>query len=138
MATDGLARKTAIVTRALEEVTMTVMTTAVWRAGSVFISNTNFMLKNCSKGGNCIKNCKECAGEGRSCKRREPGVMQLAKVMAMALPWFLGEGSQPSGEEVSISLGFALGLQTDQTRNVPVINALHIENYTSHVNAGFL
>jgi hypothetical protein len=50
------------------------------------------MPKNCGKGGNCIKNCKECAGEGRSCKRREPGAMQPEKVTAAALPWFLGEG----------------------------------------------
>jgi hypothetical protein len=51
---DGLARETAIVARALEEVTMTAMTTAMWRAGSVFISDANFMPKNCGKGGNYI------------------------------------------------------------------------------------
>jgi hypothetical protein len=37
VATDGLARETRIMARALEEVTTTAMTTAVWRAGSVFI-----------------------------------------------------------------------------------------------------
>jgi hypothetical protein len=57
-----------------------------------FFLNANFMPKNCGKGGNCIKNCKECAEEGRSCERREPGVMQPAKVTATASPWFLGEG----------------------------------------------
>ncbi len=87
-----MARETAIVARALEEVTMTAMRTAVWRAGSVFISNANFMPKNCGKGGNCINNRKKCAGVGRLCERREPGVMQPAKVTATASPWFLGEG----------------------------------------------
>jgi hypothetical protein len=50
------------------------------------------MPKTCGKGGNCVENCKECAREGRLCERREPGVMQPAKVTAMASPWFLGEG----------------------------------------------
>jgi hypothetical protein len=79
------------VARALEEVTTTAMTTTVWRAGSVFILNANFMPKNCGKEGNCIKIFKECAEEGCLCERKEPGVMQLAKVTAMALPWFLGK-----------------------------------------------
>ncbi len=89
---DGLARETAIVAKALEEVTTTAMTTAAWKVGSVFISNTNFMPRCCSKGGNWVENCAECASEGRLCERREPGKMQPAKVTATASPWFLGEG----------------------------------------------
>jgi hypothetical protein len=53
----------------------------------------NFECKfHAGKGGNCIKNCKECAGEGRLCKRREPGTMQQTKVTSTASPWFLGVG----------------------------------------------
>jgi hypothetical protein len=56
----------------------------------VLILNAIFMPIACSKEGNSIKNCKECAGEGRSCKRRETGTMQPAKVMATASPLFVG------------------------------------------------
>ncbi len=91
MATDGLAREIAIMAKAPEEVTTTAMTTAAWRVGSVFILNANFMPRCCGKGGKCLKYCKECANEERSCKRRVPGTMQLVKVRAMASPCFLGE-----------------------------------------------
>jgi hypothetical protein len=93
VATDGLARETAIVAKALEEVTTTVMTTDVWRVGSVLISNANFMPRCCGKGEKLHQNCGECAEEGRLCKRREPVTMQPTKVTAMASPWFLGVGS---------------------------------------------
>jgi hypothetical protein len=89
---DGLVRETAIVAKAPEEVTTTATTTTAWRVGSVFILNVNFMPRCCGKGGNRVKNCEECAGEGHSCKRREPRTMQMAKLTAMASPWFLGEG----------------------------------------------
>jgi hypothetical protein len=87
---DGLARETVIVAKASEEVTMIAMTTAAWRAGSVLILNANFMPRCCGKGQNYVKKCKECAGEGHSCKRREPGTMQQRKVAAMTSSWFLG------------------------------------------------
>ncbi len=51
MATDGLARETAIVAKAPEEVTMMAMITAACRVGSVFISNANFMPRCCGKKG---------------------------------------------------------------------------------------
>ncbi len=57
-----------------------VMMTAPWRVGSVLISNANSMPKKCGKGGNCIKNCKECAEEVRSCERKEPETMQPTKL----------------------------------------------------------
>jgi hypothetical protein len=92
MAMGGLSRETGIVTKAPEEVNTTAMTTTALRVGLVLILNVNFMLGACGKGGNSIKNCEECAGEGRSYERRETGTMQLAKVMATASPWFVGVG----------------------------------------------
>jgi hypothetical protein len=93
MAMGGLSRETAIVAKAPEEVNTTTVTTAAWRVGtSVLISNANFMPGACGEGRNCVKNGQECAREGRLCKRREPGTMQLAKVMATASPWFVGVG----------------------------------------------
>ncbi len=92
MATGGQSRETTIIANASEEVNATMMTTAAWRVGSVSISNANFMPGACGKGGNSIKNCNECAGEGCLCKRRETGTMQPAIVTATASPWFLGVG----------------------------------------------
>jgi hypothetical protein len=89
MVMGGLSRETTIVAKAPEEVNATAMTTAAWRVGSVLILNANFMPGACGEGENHVKNCEKCAGEGRSCKRREPGTMQLAKVTAMALTYDL-------------------------------------------------
>jgi hypothetical protein len=50
MATEGLSRDTATVTKALEEAKVTAMMTAAWRVGSVLILNANFMPKNCGEG----------------------------------------------------------------------------------------
>jgi hypothetical protein len=80
----------------------------------VLFLNANFMPRVCSKEGNSVKNCKECAGEGRSCKKRETGTMQLVKVTTTASPFFIGVVSYPSGKEVSVSLSSALRLWTDQ------------------------
>ncbi len=54
--------------------------------------NVNSCAEHAAKGKKLSKNCKECAGEGCSCNRRETGTMQPAKVMAMASPWFVGVG----------------------------------------------
>jgi hypothetical protein len=93
MAMSRLSKETMIIAKAPEEVNPTMMTTAMWRVGSVLILNTNFMPGACSEGGNHIKKCEVCAGEGRLCKRIELGTMQPAKVMAMAFPWFVCVGS---------------------------------------------
>ncbi len=38
-----------------------------------------FHAQKCGEGGNCIKNCKDCAGEVRLRERKEPGTMQPTK-----------------------------------------------------------
>jgi hypothetical protein len=93
MATDGLFRDTAIVAKAPKEVMAMAMIIATRRVGSVLISNANFTPRICGKGGNCVKNCKKCAGEGSL--KQEEGTRENAadEVTATASPWFLGVGS---------------------------------------------
>jgi hypothetical protein len=92
MVMDGLSRETMIVAKAPKEVMRTAMIIAARRVGSVLISNANFMPRICSEGGNCVKKCKECAGEGPL--EQEEGTRDNAadKVTATASPWFLGAG----------------------------------------------
>jgi hypothetical protein len=92
MAMDGLSRDTAIIAKASEEVMVMAMIIAARRVGSVLISNTNFMLRSCGKGGNCVKNCKECAGEGVLEQEEGTRDNEANKVTATASPWFLGVG----------------------------------------------
>ncbi len=92
MATDGLSRDTVIVAKAPEEVMATAMIIVMHRVGSVLISNANFMPRICGEGGNWVKNCEECAGEGAL--EQEEGTRDNAanEVTATASPWFLGAG----------------------------------------------
>ncbi len=62
MAMGRLSRDTAIRAKAPEEAKVTAMMMAEWR---VLILSANFIPKSCGIGENCIKNHKECAGEGR-------------------------------------------------------------------------
>jgi hypothetical protein len=89
---DRLSRDTSIIAKAPKEVMAMAMIIAARRVGSVLISNANFMPRSCGKGGNCVKNCKECAGEGAL--EQEEGTKDNAanKVTATASPWFLGMG----------------------------------------------
>ena len=80
MATVGLSRDTAIEAKAPEAAKVTAMMTAAWSVGSVLISNANFMPQHSGKGGECVKNRKECAGEVGSRERKEPGTMQMTKL----------------------------------------------------------
>jgi hypothetical protein len=75
-----------------EQVNATTITIAAWRVGSVLISNANCRPGECGKGGNHVKKYEECDGEGRSCKRKERGTMQLTKVAPMASAYFVGVG----------------------------------------------
>jgi hypothetical protein len=89
---DGLSRDTAIVAKALEEVMAMAMIIATCRVGSVLILNANFMPRICGEGGNCIKNCKECAGEGVLEREEERRDNAAGEVTATASQWFLGAG----------------------------------------------
>ncbi len=80
MATVGLSSDTTIEAKAPEEAKVMAMMTAVWSVGSVLISDVNFMPQNSGIGGECVKNCKECAGKVHSGKRKEPGTMQMTKL----------------------------------------------------------
>ena len=80
MATVGLSRDTAIEAKAPEEAKVMSMMTAARSVGSVLKSNANFMPQNSGKGGEYVKNRKECAGEARLHERKEPGTMQMTKV----------------------------------------------------------
>ncbi len=85
-----MARETAILAGALEEVTTTAMTTAVWRVGSVFFSNPNFMPKNCNKEGNCIKKMQRVCWRRALVQKEGTRGNAAGKSYAMASPWFLG------------------------------------------------
>jgi hypothetical protein len=88
-----LSRETAIMAKAIEEVTTIAMiSAATWRVGSVLIAEVYFMSGACIEGGNSITNCEECAGKMHLCERRKPGTMPPTKVTATGSPLFLVVG----------------------------------------------
>jgi hypothetical protein len=87
MAMEGLSRDTATVVKAPEEAKVMAMMTAAWRVGSVLISNTNFMPKNCGEGGNCINFFLKSVLEKSTTRDNAANEFTTA-----ASPWFLGVG----------------------------------------------
>ena len=114
MATVGLSRDTAIVAKAPEEETVTATMTAAWSVGSVLISNANFMPQNSEKGEMASKNVKSVLEKYARARGRNQGQC-CGRSYGSGISMVLRCGRKPSGEEVSVSLVYALGLRTDQT-----------------------
>jgi hypothetical protein len=112
MATVGLSRDTAIEAKAPEEAKVTAMMIAAWSVGSVLISKTNFMPKNLEKGEIVSKIAKSVLEKCARVRGRNQG---QCRSYGSGISMVLRCGRKPSGEQLSASLGYALGLRTDQT-----------------------
>ena len=97
------------------KVMATTMIIVAWRVGSVLNLNANFMPKNCSKGGNCVKIATSVLEKGTQVRGRNQGQCSQ-QGYGSRISMVHRCGQKPGGEKVSVSLVFALGLHYGQTR----------------------